>query len=221
VGPRTFGFTEGSAGLNSGLFIASKLRIDNPEYIPFEKSGIHVKRGFFNFSLSTDEGEFMHIYTTHLEAFNEFPGPELRKQQLEQILNRMKENILKNNKKIGIVLCGDLNIPLKSNEPAEFLLSEHFIDSYNKINSKVTLENRTCLDFSNIIWKAKLDLNKYALVPEILDYAVLLKSHPELQGFDNGNFSIYTAVIPMNDEKKPLEALSDHHAEISLIQIEK
>jgi endonuclease/exonuclease/phosphatase family metal-dependent hydrolase len=46
IGPRTFGFTEGSAGLSSGLFIASKIKMENPEYIPFEKSGIHMKRGF-------------------------------------------------------------------------------------------------------------------------------------------------------------------------------
>jgi endonuclease/exonuclease/phosphatase family metal-dependent hydrolase len=218
IGPRTFGFTEASAGLSSGLFLASKIKIENPEYIPFEKSGIHMKRGFFNFSLSCAGSEIAHIYTTHLEAFNEHPGPELRKHQLDQILCKMNEHSNKTSSQVASVLCGDLNIPLQSNESAEHLLRDHFIDNYNKANARVTLENRTYLDFTDVIWKAKLDMKKFTPNPEILDYALLLKNQP---AHSKQRFSLYTALIPMNDIAKPLDALSDHHAEISLVLMKK
>jgi hypothetical protein len=66
-------------------------------------------------------------------------------------------------------------------------------------------------------WKAEMNPQKFTPQREILDYAMLLKKGPGHTKRSSEYAQIYTAVIPMNNVAKPLEALSDHHAEMSLI----
>jgi hypothetical protein len=69
-----------------------------------------------------------------------------------------------------------------------------------------------------VLWKAKLDMKKFTPNPEILDYALLLKEQPTVS---QERFALYTALIPMNDLESPMDAMSDHHAEISLVLMRK
>ena len=220
IGPRNFGFSQESAGLGSGLFVASKLKIDNPKFILFKNTNYHVNRGSFDFSITQDGKEFAHVYTTHLEAFSVPPGPEFRKQQLEEILANMEVSSATHGDNSAIILCGDLNIPWNSKEPAELLLKQHFSDPLHKSCNTLTMTNRTYVDFTDLWWQAKLNPHKFNPTPEILDYAVILNKLPSSPTNHPAStqFNIITAVIPMNEIDNPLEALSDHHAEISLIQ---
>ena len=220
IGPRNFGFSQESAGLGSGLFVASKLKIDNPKFLLFTKTNYHVNRGCFDFSINQDDKEFAHVYTTHLEAFSVPPGPEFRKLQLEEILADMAVSSAKYGDTSAIVLCGDLNIPWNSKEPAELVLQQHFSDPLHKSCRNLTMANRTYVDFTDLWWKAKLNTHHFSPTPEILDYAILLNKLPSSQANypASDQFRIVTAVIPMNEIYNALEALSDHHAEISLIQ---
>ncbi len=212
IGPRNFGLSPSSLGLGSGLFVASKYPISNPSYHPFTDSQDYMKRGVFSFTLKENNQYIAHIYTSHLAAFNTGPSPSYRKKQLEQILGLIKEK----NTDCPVLLCGDLNIPYNSLEPAEHLLKEHFINPYNKCHQIPCLENRTALDLTPIWWPAHFNPRLFNPSPEILDYSLLFKSgKPNSQM--GPKFFLYTTTIPMNDIQDPLKALSDHHAQLSLI----
>lgn len=220
IGPRNFGFNHESAGMGSGLFIASKLQIIDSKFRLFKNTSYHMNRGCFDFTVASEDVPFAHVYTTHLEAFSYPPGPEFRKQQLEEILDTMQQDSNQRGASSAIVLCGDLNIPWSSKEPAEMLLQEYFSDAYNKSRKELSMKNRTYVDFTELWWKARLDTSRFTAKPEILDYAILLQKLPnskEAYAKDQ-NYRIVTAVVPMNELENPLDALSDHHAEISLIQ---
>lgn len=222
IGPRNFGFNQESAGMSSGLFVASKYELQNPKFHVFKNTTYHMNRGFFEFSLNKEGSEFAHVYTTHLEAFAHPPGPEFREEQLREILAVMDENNKKSKGNAAIILCGDLNIPWSSKEPAEQILQEYFSDSYNKSGKELSMKNRTYVDYTDLWWKARLDVRRFEPKPEILDYAILLSKLPSSGAYPAGkSFRLATAVIPMNDVTNPLDALSDHHAEISLIQYVK
>lgn len=220
IGPRNFGFNHESAGMGSGLFIASKLKIESPQFHLFKNTSYHMNRGCFDFTVVSSGTPFAHIYTTHLEAFSHPPAPELRKEQLEQILDQMNQDSKKTEDSPAIILCGDLNIPWSSKEPAEMVLQEYFSDAYNKSHKELSMKTRTYVDFTELWWKAKLDTSRFTPKPEILDYAILLQKLPGSQEpyAKEQNYRIVTAVIPMNELDNPLDALSDHHAEMSLIQ---
>ncbi len=218
IGAKHFGFSKESAGLGSGLFVASKIPLDQPRYQAFEDSSDYMKRGFFHCKISKGGEEFAHIYTTHLEAFDQAPGPEYRKKQLQQIVQEMQKNHLSTSEH-AVVLCGDLNIPHLSKEPAEEFMTEHFKDSYSKIYKEVTMKNKTYVDLTELWWKARLDSKKFIPLPQILDYALLWKSSvTQKKRSVSKRFEIFTASISMNDLNNPVDALSDHNAEISLIK---
>lgn len=213
IGPRNFGFDHQLAGLGSGLFIASKIKIENPSFRVFDRTAKHMNRGVFDFYINQGEKHFAHIYTTHLEPFVTYPGPEFRKEQMQFIVSDMSQVSAQEEGFSATILCGDLNIPWGSNEPAEALLKENFHDAYSRLHSKVNMKNRTYVDFTDLWWKANFDMSKFHPKPEILDYALLFQK----QGSSLNHYHIFSAIIPMNDLNNPLEAISDHHGEISLI----
>ena len=215
IGPRNFGLSPESLGLGSGLFVASKYPISNASYHPFTSCEDYMKRGVFAFSLHQDNRDVAHIYTTHLAAFNTASSPSYRKKQLEQILTLMKARIQTSDTECPVLLCGDLNIPYSSHEPAEEMLTEHFLNTYNRCHRTLCLENRTCLDLTTLWWQARLHPSLFQPIPEILDYALLLQQTQST--LSDSKFFLYTTTIPMNQIEDPLHALSDHHAQISLI----
>ena len=112
-------------GLSSGLFIASKMEVADPEFVPFPKEcfdgrGKHFKKGFFTFDLLGDNGSAARIYATHLQHSEqpENPSPSerrAREQEMELIVAHM--NHFQNR---TCVLTGDLNLDEQELEVAQW-----------------------------------------------------------------------------------------------------
>lgn len=214
IGPKNFGLSHSSAGLSSGLFVASKIPLTNPCFVSFEKKNENVNRGFFHFDVILGSEPVAHIYTTHLEAFNDAMSQENRKDQLLTMLQTMQSKDMTDKKDTPQIICGDLNIPWGSSEAAEKILKTHFTDTYSNTIQKLSYDNRTYVDFTDFWWKAQGDVNGFSPKPEILDYAAVLKNPCEGK---REKPVMITAVCPMNTIEKPKEAISDHHGLISLI----
>jgi len=102
-------------GLSSGLFVASKVSISEPEFIPFPKESFdgrakHCKKGFFSFELKKGQEPCVRVYATHLQHSEQPEHPtqgelRAREQAMEHILTHMQ-----NFHGQACVLTGDLNL---------------------------------------------------------------------------------------------------------------
>lgn len=102
-------------GLSSGLFVASKAKIANPEFVAFPQEsfdgrGKHCRKGFFSFDVLNDKEGHARIFSTHLQhseiPISPTPGEvAARKSEMELIVKHMQ----KANDKV-CVLTGDLNL---------------------------------------------------------------------------------------------------------------
>ena len=112
--------------LDSGLFIASKVPIANPEVVSIPLAA-RMKRALFTF-----EANGIKFGTTHLEPGNEPVDQRMRLNQLGKIL----ENKIH-------VLFGDLNIE-RGTELKESGLKERFLDSFK---DTVTTSDNLSIDY--------------------------------------------------------------------------
>ncbi len=201
IGPRPFGFSFDSCGLPSGLFVASKYPLANPQFTLFDQAGYSMNWGVFDFVVQNQNVPIAHVYTTHMQSLDFDPFPLVRAAQLEQLIVQMQADAALQGG-IPYFLCGDLNIPQGSNEPAEELLSAYFHNAYNQTTTVVDADNRTCTYyFSNyFLSPSKTDIDPNF---QILDYALLLKQ--------SEGYRMQTSLMPMNDLDKPGWGLTDHH----------
>lgn len=95
------------------------------------------------------------------------------------------------------IICGDLNIAWGKNEPAEVLLKDLYKDPYNEGRTTCTFANCTHCDYSDE-------------TPQILDYLLVSKTSPH---------KIKTEVLAVCGPKNALEAISDHHLQLSTIEL--
>jgi hypothetical protein len=219
IGPRLLGFSLESLGLPSGLFVASKYPIENPQFTVFSVSGIPMNYGFFDFVVKNGSTSIGHVYTTHMQGLNYEQFAQIRGAQLNQIMTKMQADFSKQEKKMPYFLCGDLNIPFGSKEPGVAILSTSFYDDYNKNQVAICENNRTCTDyFTNYLFSATKNPEKIDPNFQILDYALLLQSLPSApeKSLSEG-YAIKTHLIRMNEIDKPSEAISDHHALVTTI----
>jgi endonuclease/exonuclease/phosphatase family metal-dependent hydrolase len=108
IAPRTI-------GISSGIFIASKFEIKNPEFMTFPKEMLvgrtkNVEKGVFAFDVQSAGKVFARIFSTHLQHSEEceFPTKEeqaARKQEMELIMSKMNKVSDR-----AVVLTGDLNL---------------------------------------------------------------------------------------------------------------
>ncbi|HSX12904.1 MAG TPA: endonuclease/exonuclease/phosphatase family protein [Chlamydiales bacterium] len=217
MGPRVLGFSLDTLGLPSGLFVASKYPIENPQFTLFSTSGFPMNYGFFDFIVKNGKTSIGHIYTTHTQSLNYDQFAQIRALQLKQILEKMESDLAVKDEAIPFFLCGDLNIPFGSQEPGELLIRTYFYDDYNKNQEPINESNRTCTDyFTNYFFSP--DKNPKQVDPnfQIIDYALLLRSLPSVHQLCQ-KCDISTVQIPMNDLRKPESAISDHHALLTTI----
>ncbi len=102
-------------GVSSGIMVASKYAIKNPEFIPFPIDTLvgrtkHAAKGVFSFDLSSRGENFARVYTTHLQHSEEPQFPTLdevegRKRQMEIIVEKV--NAVRDR---CVVVTGDLNL---------------------------------------------------------------------------------------------------------------
>jgi hypothetical protein len=120
-----------AVGLSSGLFMASKIEITNPEFIPFPQESYdgrakHCNKGFFSFDIQQQGRSFARIYATHLQH-SEIPSmPTLgelraREKAMDLILAHMHKYQDK-----ACILTGDLNL-----EESEYH-SSHWAELFDK-----------------------------------------------------------------------------------------
>jgi endonuclease/exonuclease/phosphatase family metal-dependent hydrolase len=214
IGPRVLGFSLETLGLPSGLFVASKYPIENPQFTLFSVSGFPMNYGFFDFVIKNKDTPIGHVYTTHMQSLDYDKFSEIRALQLQQIVEKMQEDLVGEDTKIPYFLCGDLNIPYGSGEPGEVLIRTHFYDDYNKNQTPVSESNRTCTDyFTNYFFAPDQSPENIDPNFQIIDYALLFTSMSIDQEYE-----MSTSLIPMNDLKEPKSAVTDHHALLTVIK---
>ncbi|HSX12135.1 MAG TPA: endonuclease/exonuclease/phosphatase family protein [Rhabdochlamydiaceae bacterium] len=200
-------------GIPSGLFVASKYKIENPQFTLFDKREKVRSYGFFEFDIKSGERHLGHITTTHLQPFQTPTAQEIRTKELEQVMKVLQEKAKIS--QVPFFLCGDLNIQWGSNEPAEKLLKAHFIDNYNLGRTSITKENRTCHDFTDYWWKANRNPNGFTAPLELIDYALLMKTPKANQ------YQLKTKRISMGEVTAKSLPDTDHDGLFSIIKIKQ
>jgi endonuclease/exonuclease/phosphatase family metal-dependent hydrolase len=104
-----------AVGLTSGILVASKYTIKNPEFTPFPQDALvgrtkFAAKGFFEFDVESQGGEFARVFATHLQHSEEpeFPTAEeveARRRGMQMIVNKV--NTIRDR---CIVVTGDLNL---------------------------------------------------------------------------------------------------------------
>jgi exonuclease III len=108
IGPRAI-------GISSGIFVASKFVIQNPDFTPFCSSMLigatkFAGKGVFSFDLVSGESSFATIHATHLQH-SEIPEhpeefeEESRARQMKVIWNKIKQEQGR-----AVIVTGDLNM---------------------------------------------------------------------------------------------------------------
>ncbi|NGX45871.1 MAG: hypothetical protein K940chlam2_01051 [Chlamydiae bacterium] len=177
---------------DSGLFIASKRKIENPEFTPFSRVvDVHnlANKGIFQFEVSG-----AHIFHTHLfpssdtEARPNGQEIAIRGQELQIIVDKIQQLP---DQTAPILVVGDFNI---AKEREEYPLQEaftHFVDSAPKA--------KTWRHFGVKVEEPE--------EPEILDYSLLWKM--------SKTTSFITKLFSTYNKERPDLSLSDHEGLIS------
>lgn len=118
IGPRAI-------GVSSGILVASKYEIENPEFTLFPQDTLvgrtkFAAKGVFGFDLSSSGKSFARIYATHLQHSEvpEFPTAEEvkgRQKQMDVIIDKI--NAVRDR---SIVVTGDLNLDDKEYDESDW-----------------------------------------------------------------------------------------------------
>lgn len=196
-------------GSNSGLFVASKVPIEDFKFTEFQaktNKSKWQKKGFASFLVYSNNKPKLQIIATHLQHGED--GAKARQNQLNEILSS------KLNQDIPILLVGDLNIEWESNEYKNTPLSSHFHHAYS-------YNLPTCTNFlTKYLWKASRKERKNGINSddEYIDYFSFLKKDPK------SNKKIFypkTRVYSTKayDLNNPSASLSDHNALVGTVPL--
>ncbi len=130
-----FHFGPKAVGATSGMFIASKYRIENPEFTPFTQEMLtgrtkKCSKGVFAFDLISAERSFATIFTTHLQHSEEpaFPTEDetlARARAMELIVDKVQRA-----QNRCVIVTGDLNLGDEEYEASDwknlFEKGDHF-----------------------------------------------------------------------------------------------
>jgi endonuclease/exonuclease/phosphatase family metal-dependent hydrolase len=197
MGPKMMGSKIEDVGLNSGLFVASKVPLEDLHFEAFKSQEGQklVNKGFFWAKVKDSDIGFV---TCHLEPFNQEHSFNVRHEELGYLVNFLSS------KSTAIrFLAGDLNIPWGSGEKAETLIRAHFFDPYNKNRCDVSRYSRTFSD----IFMTKKGIGSF----DILDYFLIY----QVKGFEK--YAFITERVEGFDEISLTTKGSDHHGLLSQI----
>lgn len=205
--------------MNSGLFVASKYKVVDPQFKPFHYLGMQnqINKGYFSFKIVDEDQIVAQIYTTHLQPYRKNVDEEIRKAELNEIIENIHLNYTI---KISypIVLCGDLNIPWGSEEYDLSGIQKHFFDAYND-KTVINNDNTTVVDPSNRTYSACLGGERWKTgddpsisCSEIIDYVLIYDKEPLS--------SIQTHKVEVVNAADINGALSDHDGLFSTITTE-
>lgn len=209
IGPNAF-------GSNSGNYVASKYPLKDFTFTEFDASigsGKWQKKGFANFTVISDNKPLVHIVTTHLQYGELIDGRgkiiEVRNSQLSQIMYSCFHCQEKN---IPVLLVGDLNIEMDSEEYEDSYLSSHFSHGYSYEEP-----TSTCY-LIQTLWNPECNTN--GLIDEKIDYISFLNKNPKT-GESLKLPKLQVRLIKAYDKTEPSLARSDHHALIGNISFSK
>ena len=197
IGPNT-------VGLSSGLFVASKLNIVEPLFLPFPQEtfygrGKYFKKGFFSFGIQQEGEKIVNIVTTHLQH-SEIAGCPTqgeiaaRQHAMEMILAHMKQR----DAIIPCVLAGDLNLDGEEYRRASW--QEQFETGEIKSDGFTWGGDQFCSAFTH----------KPPSAPLNLDHTLVMK------GFPTHLQTVYVEA-GFNGAAFNRDALSDHRGLLSII----
>ena len=199
-------------GANSGMFVASKYKIDDPKFCPFPNKtlldeGKFVKKGLFSFSLTDQNNKVANINFTHLQHSQDDEHPktteiEARAKQTDFILDNIHKDL---DPSIPTILTGDLNIGKKEYKSSQ--LDKHFYNNYFEDDQNIG----TCIrdGFIDYVYEGR-DIENPA--EDYLDYCILLESDPLSNEKLEHGYTLKTSLVrSFDDLSKPDKALSDHH----------
>ena len=193
-------------GPSSGIFVASKYAIENPEFIPFSQESLVGRtklatKGVFAFDLVSEAKSFTRIYATHLQHSEEpeFPTEEevkARSMQMQMILEQMQKR-----SDTHAILTGDLNL-----DDAEFESS-----AWQKLVDRQLRDFQGEMTWGGDQYSAKL-MEKRPSAALNLDHTLVLKEAP---------LAIETTLVPTGFDGAEFrqEALSDHAGLLTKIKI--
>lgn len=198
IGPR-------AVGLCSGIMVASKFAISNPEFVPFPASTLvgnttFVSKGVFAFDLQSAGKRFIRMFATHLQHSKvpEKPSKEevvARRRQMELIISKIKE--VQDRK---AVLGGDLNLD-----------SEEYQRSFWSFIFRKNDDFRGAMTWDGEEFSTRF-LGRPPSLPRNLDHVMILKS-----GLRKLRTTLLeTGFNPFSYNEK---ALSDHKGLMSEISI--
>jgi endonuclease/exonuclease/phosphatase family metal-dependent hydrolase len=196
IGPKVVGFNKDNKGIPSGLFVASRYRLENPKFIPYtpnEQTPRSRAYGFFTADIYNDQVPLAHLITTHLQPGSDPDDRNYRAKQMAAVRSDMKQSPL------PALACGDFNIEENSEEAKQLL--EGFV--MNKT------PGWTCRELRDFWFKAHQDTD---LFNARLDVESIDCFFADLKGT---GIAFQTAIGIVNDVNHPEQALSDHQYEIT------
>lgn len=191
-------------GVSSGIFVASKYKIENPEFTQFPLDSLvgrtkNAAKGVFAFDLVSKGNSFARIYSTHLQhsELPEFPTREEvegRRKQMQIIMDKIHSV-----RDRCVILTGDLN--LDDEEYAASSWKDRF-EKYAEYQEKTWGGDEFCA----------LMVGKPISSPLNLDHTMMVKSTGK---------SISTSLVDTGFDSTTFkkEALSDHAGLLSYISI--
>ena len=175
-----------SLGVNSGLFVASKVPLKNTRFTQHKDrqndlDSFFVNKGFFDFEIYAGDHKIAHIFVTHLQHSKDDLHPlkleqEIREKQLNAIFSEMEKA------EVPAVLVGDFNML-----PTEYAALKNKAKFQNFLIKKSRKSPKT---FSGILNGRQVDLT--------LDYALLEAK--------SSNVFLFTKVLPyLQSDHLPLK----------------
>ncbi|MFA6119410.1 MAG: endonuclease/exonuclease/phosphatase family protein [Parachlamydiales bacterium] len=192
-------------GVSSGMFVASKFKIQNPNFSAFPPKALvgrttYTKKGFFSFDLQSEKRVFAKIFSTHPQHSEECAYPTGEEKKARKAAIELIQRETENEKNKAVIVTGDLN--LDDDEYTSLNISKLFEKKTNYNNKFTWGGDKFCATL--VAKRASPGLN--------LDHTLVKKGSAK---------SIVTSLLETfyDDKKIEDEALSDHCGLISEIEL--
>lgn len=115
---------DSSGSFSSGLFIASKYTLEDPQFTPFTMQNHFFSEGFCDFTIMAGDMPLGHLYTVQTDSITHA--------QLHQIAEKMQTDCLATEEEqLPFLLCGNVTLM----QEAEGLIDAYFLTASDKDDS--------------------------------------------------------------------------------------
>jgi exonuclease III len=199
-----------AVGVSSGIFVASKFPIENPQFTPFTDAALvgrtkNAEKGVFSFDLKDGESSFARIHATHMQHSEECDSPtpeeiEARDLEMEIILKQIEQQY---DHHLITLLAGDWNLDDVEYENSSW--KNHFDRGERHFNGEYTWGgDQFCATLEKKSVSKPLNLDHTALHKQ--SSSATLETYLVETGYDA---TVYTE-----------SALSDHRGLYSIVTLQ-